>query len=81
MTGAPRRSGNKFETERFETKVDLRVHQAAGMNREELHLDPLFLRVLVGVRAYLKTFQPASPILATSTIMLKMISEQASIEY
>jgi hypothetical protein len=82
VTGAPRRRSNKFETERFETKVDLRVHQAAGMNGEELHLlDPLFLRVMFGVRAYLKTFQSRSTIPATSTVMLKMISEQASNEY
>jgi hypothetical protein len=38
VTSAPRGSSNKFKTERFETKIDLRVHQAAGMNREEFHL-------------------------------------------
>jgi hypothetical protein len=37
MTSAPRSCGDQFKTERFETKVDLRVHQAAGMNREEFH--------------------------------------------
>jgi len=30
--------GDKFETERFETKINLRIHQAAGMNGEEFHL-------------------------------------------
>ncbi len=38
MTGAPRRGSNKFEPERFEAKINLRIHQAAGMNREEFHL-------------------------------------------
>jgi hypothetical protein len=38
VTGAPRRRGNKFETERFEPKINLRVHQTAGMNGQEFHL-------------------------------------------
>jgi hypothetical protein len=53
VTGAPRRRSNKFKTERFEAKINLRVHQAAGMNSQEFHLsDPLFHRVMFGVRAY-----------------------------
>jgi hypothetical protein len=97
VTGTPRRRSNKFKTERFEAKINLRVHQAAGMNGEESHLlDPLFHRAMFGVCAYfvnpalaggvepggsgLPTFQPASPMPATATIMLKMISEQTSSE-
>jgi hypothetical protein len=38
VAGTPRRRSNKFETERFEAKINLRVHQAAGMNRQEFHL-------------------------------------------
>jgi hypothetical protein len=38
VSGAPRRCGDKFEAERFEPKINLRVHQAAGMDREEFHL-------------------------------------------
>jgi len=74
VTGAPRRRRHKFKTERFEAKINLRVHQAAGMNSEEFHLvdatvdlfdpseinsdsrnsdvKPLFLRVILVVRAY-----------------------------
>lgn len=37
VTGAPCRCGDKFESKRFESKIDLRVHQTAGMNREEFH--------------------------------------------
>src|SRR5207249_5938062 len=32
------RSGDQFETERFQTKINLRIHQAARMNREKFHL-------------------------------------------
>jgi hypothetical protein len=53
VTGVARRGGNKFKTERFESKINLRVHQAAGMNREEFHLfNPSFLRVMFGMRVY-----------------------------
>jgi len=45
VTGAPRRRSNKFKTERFEAKINLRVHQAAGMNCEEFHL----LKATVGL--------------------------------
>src|SRR5262245_50227081 len=38
MTGAPSRSGYKFEAKRFEPKINLRVHQTAGMNGQEFHL-------------------------------------------
>jgi hypothetical protein len=38
VAGAPRRCGDKFEAERFEPKINLRVHQAAGMNGQKFHL-------------------------------------------
>jgi hypothetical protein len=38
VAGAPRRRGDKFDAERFEPKINLRVHQAAGMNGQEFHL-------------------------------------------
>src|SRR4030095_3467678 len=44
VTCASCRCSNEFKAERFEPEINLRVHQAAGMNREEFHLlDPLFL--------------------------------------
>ena len=74
VAGAPRRCGDKFEAERFEAKINLRIHQAAGMNGQKFHLfdttvdlfdlseinsgsrnrdvKPLFLRVILVVRAY-----------------------------
>jgi hypothetical protein len=39
---ARRRCGDKFETERFEPKINLRVHQTAGMNSQEFHLFDAF---------------------------------------
>ena len=38
VAGAPRRGGDKFEAERFEPKINLRIHQAAGMNGKKFHL-------------------------------------------
>jgi hypothetical protein len=38
VTSATRCCCDKFEAERFEPKINLRIHQAAGMNREEFHL-------------------------------------------
>ena len=55
VTGTARCCCDKFEAERFEPKINLRIHQAAGMNSEEFHLlDPLFHRVMFVVRAYEK---------------------------
>jgi hypothetical protein len=42
VTAMPRGSSNKFEAERFETKIDLRVHQAGGMNGQEFHFSILY---------------------------------------
>jgi len=73
MAGMPRRRRNKFETERFEAKINLRIHQAAGMNGQEFHLfgkgpNPAdlslgqvlseFLRVMLARRAYSKSCSP-----------------------
>ena len=38
VAGLSRGRGDKLQTERFETKINLRVHEAAGMNGEEFHL-------------------------------------------
>src|SRR4030095_13748417 len=38
VTAMPRGSSNKFEAERFETKIDLRIHQTAGMDGQKFHL-------------------------------------------
>ena len=38
VAGVPRRCGDKFEAERFEPKINLRIHQAAGMNGQKFHL-------------------------------------------
>jgi hypothetical protein len=38
VTSPTRCCCDKFEAERFEPKINLRIHQAAGMNREEFHL-------------------------------------------
>jgi hypothetical protein len=69
----PRRRRNKFKTERFEAKVNLRLHQAAGMNGQEFHLFRKgpnladlsleqvlseFLRVMLARRAYSKNCSP-----------------------
>jgi hypothetical protein len=55
VTGASCRCCNEFKAKRLEPKINLRVHQAAGMNGQKFHLfDPLFLRVIFGVRVYLE---------------------------
>jgi hypothetical protein len=38
VAGLSRSRGDKLQTERFKAKIDLRVHEAAGMNGEEFHL-------------------------------------------
>jgi hypothetical protein len=38
VTGPSRSRGDKLQTERFEAKINLRVHEATGMNGEEFHL-------------------------------------------
>jgi hypothetical protein len=63
VTSAAGCCGDKFEAERFEPKINLRIHQTAGMDREEFHLlSPVIHRGMFDVRACLKIFQPASSI-------------------
>src|SRR5262245_23680059 len=38
VPGAFRRGGHKLEPERLQSKINLRIHQTTGMNREEFHL-------------------------------------------
>ena len=38
MAGLSGCCGDKLQTEWFEAKINLRVHEAAGMNGEEFHL-------------------------------------------
>jgi hypothetical protein len=38
VAGLSRGCSDKLQPERFETKINLRVHEATGMNGEEFHL-------------------------------------------
>jgi hypothetical protein len=57
VPGAFRCCGNKLEPERLQPKINLRIHQTTGMNRQEFHL------VTAG-NGFLK------PILQNSSVML-----------
>jgi hypothetical protein len=46
MTRMARGCGDEFQTKWFETKINLRIHQAAGMHRQEFHVLKQTIRFL-----------------------------------
>jgi len=50
VTGPPDGRGDQLEPERLETKKDLRVHEGAGVNREESHGSGLQITPIVTPR-------------------------------